>query len=261
MWMSSSQTYVDFSVKSLFGARFSIAHWWRCSLRPDERKSHRLTCKPRPIRMKRFFAHLFHNRVLAHLLESLFIVHFNLAERTDVGPSSGPLCISASIGMLPYGWARDEVLHITPTRPLPIAISLSGIDGSGRRRRAGVELFFQITRLGYLPDSAVSQYDHAHNLSWQNVAVEYKNIPFEREVQFIGLLVLDDGSNYEPGQNGNICPLTIHRDDLEAFRKGTFFSSYSKIEPWLGERVPRPLTTNGIIRYVSIFLTFLPNAL
>jgi len=185
-----------------------------------------------------------------HLLEALFIVHFNLAEKKELGPSSGPLCIGASITMLPYGWLDLDAYLTVPPKPLPIAVSPSGVDSFGRRRKAGVELFLQITGVGYVRDPLVPQYDRAHRMSWENVRAEFPNPSPDCEVLFVGLLLLDDGANHD---HDNFCPLPIRKIDIEAFRNGTFFSSHSQVESALGERVPRPLTSTVLIRFVLLF--------
>ena len=186
---------------------------------------------------------------MVRLLEALFIVRFNLPEKKEVGPSSGPLCIGASMAMLPYGWLGGLGAYLTvPAKPLPIAVSPSGVDDLGRRRKAGVELFLQITGLAYIPDDLVHKHDHAHRTSWERVREAFPDPSFE--VQFVGLLLLHDGTHYD---HDNLFPLAIHRQDIEAFKNGTFFSEYSGVELVLGERVPRPLTTTVLIRFVLSF--------
>ena len=206
--------------------------------------------------MKRFLSSMMHNHMLAHILEALFIVHFKLDKRTEVGPSSGPLCIGAEMAMLPYGWlSRNDFYMTTPARPLPIAISPSGIDSSGRRRNAGVGVFLQITGLGYLSDTEARRYDREHRATWEKVALAQHPLPSpDAEVQFIGLLLLKDGDDHN---QYTIFPLPIRKMDLDAFRKGTFFSTYSWAEVVLGERVPRPLTTTILIRFVSLSYSFI----
>ena len=113
-----------------------------------------------------------------------------------------------------------------------------------------MEVFLQILGLTYLSDTNSYKFHDEHEVAWQQVASTKRPPPPPGyEVEFIGLLLLHDGEEHE---KYSIVPLHILKMDMEAFRNGTFFSRYSHAEPVLGERVPRPLTTGSLIRFVVL---------
>lgn len=194
-----------------------------------------------------------HNDIFAIILKALFIVHFKLADRTQFGPSSETLCIGASLAMLPYGWtSKNDVFKSTPVRPLPIAVSPSRIDSSGRRRNASVEVFLQITQIFYVSEVLPNSYDKENQTAWAKF-----NSPEDphslKDVRFVGLVLLSDGWKHD---QDSMLPLPILKKDIEAFRNGRFFTRYSWAEEALGERVPRPLTPGDLITFVPFLWYF-----
>lgn len=173
-----------------------------------------------------------------------------------MGPSSEPIYIGASIGMLPYGWASsDDLYNTTPARPRPIAVSPSGTDSSGRRRRAGVEVFLQITGLSYLTETnPTGAYHREHQRAWEQAIPSDPALP-ECQVQFIGLLFVDYGEQWD---KRNLLRLSISKKEIDAFRNGTFFSDHAHAEAVLGERMPHPLTPESLVQFVLFLSPFNP---
>ena len=205
--------------------------------------------------MKHFLSILICNRILGRLLHAVFIAHFKLDEKTQVGPSSEPICIGTSGIMVPHGWGTGGGMYQTvPARPPPIAISPSGINSSGRRRKAGVEVFLQIARFAYLSDtSRPGTFNHEHKRAWEHVSSlgdVNGALSEDDSVHFIGLLLLYDGFQKD---KQNIIRLPIFKKDFDAFRNGTYFSAAESV---FGEPIPRPLTTQGLIQYVLSFSPF-----
>jgi len=117
-----------------------------------------------------------------------------------------------------------------------------------------VELFLQITGMSYLSERYPGSYDSRHKIAWDQMDSPGPG-RHTRGLQFIGLLFVSDGYRRD---RETIVSLLIYKEDIEAFKSGTYFTSYCPIEAVLGERVPRPLTPGDLVMFVfslcSLFL-------